>query len=241
MNRIRELREEKGMSLSALAKELNMTASAIGNYERGEREPKIETWGKLAKFFNVPTAYLMGISDEKESTIKTRDELEKIYNNKKEIKEKINSELEEINTKFSDKINLHFFNRELKEQEKKTEEIHKNSQNIINELKRTIQYIDAPGNELVVEITDPITKYISLINEMLSNYDYEFISQLLDIIISISKIYKQSTTEKTQQSKNTAIEKHLENINEITNILNKWYMNEIDKIKYNQKESNILE
>lgn len=64
MNRIKELREKNNLTLRGLGKEINMSSSRISQYETGKREPKIETWNKLAEYFNVPTSYLMGLSDD---------------------------------------------------------------------------------------------------------------------------------------------------------------------------------
>ena len=68
MNRIRECRQNKKLTLKQLRKELakkkfKISADALGKYERGEREPKLETWLKLANFFNVSVAYLMGLNN----------------------------------------------------------------------------------------------------------------------------------------------------------------------------------
>ena len=70
MNRIRECRKNKKLTLQQLSEELaknnfKISADAIGKYERGNREPKLETWMKLAEFFNVPMSYLTGVSDDK--------------------------------------------------------------------------------------------------------------------------------------------------------------------------------
>lgn len=61
MNRIKELRKEKNLTLKELGQKVGMAASAICRYETGKREPKLETWNKLAEYFNVPTFYLMGL------------------------------------------------------------------------------------------------------------------------------------------------------------------------------------
>lgn len=65
MNRLRQLREEKGYSLRELGLKLNMNASVLGNYERGDRQPRIDVWEKLADFFEVTPAYMMGLSSKK--------------------------------------------------------------------------------------------------------------------------------------------------------------------------------
>jgi len=58
--RLRKLRENNKITQKALSKTLNVSESAIGMYERGEREPNLETINKIANFFNVPTDYLLG-------------------------------------------------------------------------------------------------------------------------------------------------------------------------------------
>lgn len=64
MNRIREIRKQKNISQAKIAEFLNTTPQSISLYEKGQREPKITTWQKLAEFFEVPTPYLMGVSDD---------------------------------------------------------------------------------------------------------------------------------------------------------------------------------
>ncbi|WP_312399004.1 helix-turn-helix domain-containing protein [Leuconostoc lactis] len=67
-NRIKQLRLENGYSIRSLAEALTesgfkITSMTISRYERGEREPKISTWEKLATFFNVSTSYIQGLTD----------------------------------------------------------------------------------------------------------------------------------------------------------------------------------
>ena len=69
MNRIRECRQNKKLTLKQLSEELakhdfNISADALGKYERGNREPKLEIWMKLAEFFDVPISYITGASNE---------------------------------------------------------------------------------------------------------------------------------------------------------------------------------
>lgn len=69
MNRLRQFRKQKGLTLEELAKELQekenlkIVPNGLGKYEHEEREPKKETWVKLADYYNVPVAYLMGLPD----------------------------------------------------------------------------------------------------------------------------------------------------------------------------------
>ena len=64
-NRLKEIRQEKKLSQTDIAKALGVTRQAISLYEKGDREPKLETWQKLADFFNVPVDYLLGISKDR--------------------------------------------------------------------------------------------------------------------------------------------------------------------------------
>lgn len=62
-NKLKMLRQERGLSQQRLADEVRMSKSSINMYERGEREPGIETVKRIADFFNVDVDYLFGISD----------------------------------------------------------------------------------------------------------------------------------------------------------------------------------
>lgn len=66
MNRIKELREKRNLTLRELGKEVGISFGALGNYENERREPRLKTWKTLADYFGVPVAYLQGYSDYKE-------------------------------------------------------------------------------------------------------------------------------------------------------------------------------
>lgn len=67
-DRIRILRERRGMSQKHLAHALNMPNQSLSNYERGYREPPAEVLKKLADYFEVSVDYLLG----RESVLLTR-------------------------------------------------------------------------------------------------------------------------------------------------------------------------
>lgn len=62
-NRLKELRTKKHLTLKELGEQLGMPNNTLSQYETGKREPKLETWQKLADFFGVSVPYLQGISD----------------------------------------------------------------------------------------------------------------------------------------------------------------------------------
>lgn len=63
--RLRELRLSQGMSQEMLGRKCGVKKSSINMYERGARQPKIETLEAIADFFNVDIEYLRGVSDVK--------------------------------------------------------------------------------------------------------------------------------------------------------------------------------
>lgn len=63
MNRIKFLREEKGMYQKDLAKLLNVSVPAINYYENEKRSIDTKTAVLLAEYFNVSIDYLLGKSD----------------------------------------------------------------------------------------------------------------------------------------------------------------------------------
>ena len=58
--RLKHLRKTSGKTQSELAKQLFVTASSIGMYERDERTPSNEILKRYAKLFEVTTDYLLG-------------------------------------------------------------------------------------------------------------------------------------------------------------------------------------
>ncbi|MBM6763686.1 helix-turn-helix domain-containing protein [Ligilactobacillus agilis] len=61
-NRIKDLRLISGITQKELALKIGITQPALSNYESG-RTPNSEITGKLADFFGVSVAYLLGLSD----------------------------------------------------------------------------------------------------------------------------------------------------------------------------------
>ena len=65
-NRLKEIRQEKKLTLKEVSSQLEqnnlkISPDALAKYERGDREPKLETWQKLADYFNVSVPYLQGL------------------------------------------------------------------------------------------------------------------------------------------------------------------------------------
>ena len=62
-DRLKELRNAKGVTQKKMAEYLGITEQAYGKYEYAMREPNHKTTIKLADFFDVSTDYLLGRSD----------------------------------------------------------------------------------------------------------------------------------------------------------------------------------
>jgi len=58
--RLKELRERRGLSQADFADKIGVSKSAISMYERGERTPDYDTLEAIADFFNVDIDYLLG-------------------------------------------------------------------------------------------------------------------------------------------------------------------------------------
>ena len=73
-NMIHTLRERSGMSQAQLGKALNISASTVGMYEQGRREPNINVLLGMSKIFGVSLDYLITGSEftQAEATIKEK-------------------------------------------------------------------------------------------------------------------------------------------------------------------------
>ena len=98
-DRIVSLRNEKNITQSQLAEELNISPSAIGMYEQGRRKPSYELLEEICDYFNVDMDYLMGRSD-----IKNRYQAGLKYDWEDKLKQK-NKKQEESNIDMNTVIN----------------------------------------------------------------------------------------------------------------------------------------
>lgn len=73
-NRLKELRQEKGLTQERFAQELNVSKGAVAMWETGKRIPDSAMLKTIAKFFSVSVDYLLG-----ESKFRNNEELIK-YN-----------------------------------------------------------------------------------------------------------------------------------------------------------------
>ncbi|NLS38664.1 helix-turn-helix domain-containing protein [Fructobacillus tropaeoli] len=62
-NRLKEMRKSRGLTLAEIPNATGISRSTYSNYENSTTEPKLETWEKMAKFYGVTPAYLVGWED----------------------------------------------------------------------------------------------------------------------------------------------------------------------------------
>lgn len=61
--RLKELRLERGLSQTDLAKQLNISQRAVSHYENEEHDLSTEMVITICKFFGVSSDYLLGLKD----------------------------------------------------------------------------------------------------------------------------------------------------------------------------------
>jgi len=63
IDRLHQLREEKGLTRVQVAKEFAVSPSTYGKWELGKRKPDSDTMIKLAELYQVSVDYLLGTTD----------------------------------------------------------------------------------------------------------------------------------------------------------------------------------
>ena len=63
--RLRELRDERDLTQTEIAKMLGMSQTGYSKYETGENDIPTDVLIKLAKFYNTSIDYLLGQTDNK--------------------------------------------------------------------------------------------------------------------------------------------------------------------------------
>ena len=64
--RVRELREDQGLTQTQIAKMLGMSQTGYSKYETGENDIPTAILIKLAQFYGVSTDYMLGVTDKRE-------------------------------------------------------------------------------------------------------------------------------------------------------------------------------
>lgn len=61
--RLKELREEKGLTQKELAEKLGINSVTYLHYEKAQREPPLALLADMAAFFDVSVDYLLGLKE----------------------------------------------------------------------------------------------------------------------------------------------------------------------------------
>ncbi len=61
--RLKELREERGLTQKELATLLHLNSVTYLHYEKAQRQPPLEILADMAAFFGVTVDYLLGLTD----------------------------------------------------------------------------------------------------------------------------------------------------------------------------------
>lgn len=72
MNRLKELRKQKGLTQQGLADEISVSKITVLRWENEERQIKPEKAQQLADYFGVSVGYLLGYNDNLDMVLKGR-------------------------------------------------------------------------------------------------------------------------------------------------------------------------
>ena len=61
--RLKQLRQENGVSQKEIAEYLNIKQNTYSQYETGKRQLSIDMLIKIAKYYNVSTDYVLDLED----------------------------------------------------------------------------------------------------------------------------------------------------------------------------------
>ena len=80
-DRIKQLREECGLSQAQLAKRLHVTRSSVNAWEMGLSMPTIQYVVEMAKLFRIRTDFLLGLEEEQTISLEglSEEEISLLY------------------------------------------------------------------------------------------------------------------------------------------------------------------
>lgn len=103
--RLKLLRREAGLSQQEFASQIGISKSSVNMYERGEREPNLETQEAIADYFNVDLDFLFGRSEHRNKSA-WLEELDRTVDLKKLKNDVSNAEnlMERIVKEYGEKV-----------------------------------------------------------------------------------------------------------------------------------------
>lgn len=84
-DRLKELREEAGVSMQQLAQVIGVSNAAVCKWENGIAEPKVSYLVKLASYFDCTIDYLAGKTDDFNATESDTETALKLSNKEKQL------------------------------------------------------------------------------------------------------------------------------------------------------------
>ncbi|RAS75210.1 helix-turn-helix domain-containing protein [Priestia endophytica] len=114
--RLKELRSSRKLTQTEIAAKLGITRGTYAHYEIDKRQPDYETLKKIAKYYDVNTDYLLGLTDIPKGT----DEPVRFDGLHFHDMDKLSpEEIEDVKKQAKERIQYHLWK---KEQEKKKSE-----------------------------------------------------------------------------------------------------------------------
>ena len=105
--RLKEVRNEKGVSAKELGEALGINKATIHHYEKADfKSIKSPTLQAIAEYLNVNPDYLIGATDNKYTTKEAENLLSGITDIQKKILEKTNSLSQEEQQRYLDLLNV---------------------------------------------------------------------------------------------------------------------------------------
>lgn len=104
MNRLKQLRKEKGLTQQELSEAIAAPARSIQRWENGESQIKTNRADELADFFGVSVGYLLGYEPESEQ-ISNRKKIKICFSNGEELSFLVRNFTEKEFTKITSQFN----------------------------------------------------------------------------------------------------------------------------------------
>lgn len=96
-DRLKTLREQKGLTRKEVSEAVGLESSTYGKYEKGQRQPSYQILLALAEFYNVSVDYLTGYSPSSKAV--SQEHLTNVNNRiKEELGENVKVMFHDINS-----------------------------------------------------------------------------------------------------------------------------------------------
>lgn len=158
--RLKWLREQKRLSQKEIAANIGVTLSGLQKMMYNESNPKIDTLVRMAKYFEVTTDFLLGLTDDTDELIKLRRELRRLKDSLEVYEDRAKGFKEEMYKLQTEVSELNYLIHKDGGGDLNTLRLREVKENQLSEIKHHMSYFEHRQQETMLSYNKALSDYV---------------------------------------------------------------------------------